>query len=422
MHSNGSFESVFNILHDNEVKTINYIRSTNVGDFFINGEIDKISLSAHNKLVKTKTIEGDILTARTGKVGGASIITKDFEGSNSNQNVVNIRVREKSIVPLFLVTFLNCKYGLNQFIQASTGNVQPWLNLSLLRKVKIPTLCNNFQLKIEKLVDLAYLKLEKSKIIYKQSEELLLKELDLLDFEPSKEKIAIKTFSESFGDSGRLDSEYYQPKYDEIIDKIKSYQGGFTNLNDILVFICTGEYSEEYYKKSEDLSFYIRSTNINNGLVQKDENHYVNKNNFTRFAKEGDIVTARVGTLGIFGTIDKNQNNSIYSDNVLCFRLPDNLNPYVYTLFLNSKYNKLLIDRLARGSVQQRLNQETLKDLFIPIIDNQIQTQIEVKIKESFKLKEESKQLLEVAKRAVEIAIEEGEDKATKYIKDNKNG
>ena len=51
-----------------------------------------------------------------------------------------------------------------------------------------------------------------------------------MDFKPSVENIATKSFKESFETSGRLDSEYYQPKYDEIIEKIKSYKGGFENL------------------------------------------------------------------------------------------------------------------------------------------------------------------------------------------------
>lgn len=39
--------------------------------------------------------------------------------------------------------------------------------------------------------------------------------------------------------------------------------------------------------------------------------------------------------------------------------------------------------------------------------------------KQSFKLKTESERLLDVAKKAVEMAIEEGEDKAMEYIKKN---
>jgi hypothetical protein len=45
------------------------------------------------------------------------------------------------------------------------------------------------------------------------------------------------------------------------------------------------------------------------------------------------------------------------------------------------------------------------------------ETQIEEKIKESFSLKQNSKELLEVAKKAVEIAIENGESEAMEYIK-----
>ena len=46
------------------------------------------------------------------------------------------------------------------------------------------------------------------------------------------------------------------------------------------------------------------------------------------------------------------------------------------------------------------------------IIDYKIQEKIAGLVEESFKLKKQSEQLLETTKRAVEIAIEEGEEKA----------
>ena len=57
-----------------------------------------------------------------------------------------------------------------------------------------------------------------------------------------------------------------------------------------------------------------------------------------------------------------------------------------------------------------------IQEVLIPIINNKIQTEIEDKIKESFSLKQNSKELLEVAKKAVEIAIEDGENEAMEYI------
>jgi len=81
-------------------------------------------------------------------------------------------------------------------------------------------------------------------------------------------------------------------------------------------------------------------------------------------------------------------------------------------------YKELLL-KYNVGTQYPVIKDEDVLNLIIPIIDNKIQTQIEQKIKESFKLKEESKQLLEVAKRAVEIAIEQDEDTAMEYIQIN---
>nr|WP_321778852.1 hypothetical protein [Sulfurimonas sp.] len=72
--------------------------------------------------------------------------------------------------------------------------------------------------------------------------------------------------------------------------------------------------------------------------------------------------------------------------------------------------------RDAGGSIIKHWKPSEIGEVLIPILNDTIQTKIEEKIKESFKLKEASKQLLEVAKRAVEIAIEDGEDLAMEFI------
>lgn len=55
----------------------------------------------------------------------------------------------------------------------------------------------------------------------------------------------------------------------------------------------------------------------------------------------------------------------------------------------------------------------------MPLVDETIQTEIDVLVRQSFALKAESEKLLEVAKRAVEIAIEEDEAAALEYIAAN---
>ncbi len=57
-----------------------------------------------------------------------------------------------------------------------------------------------------------------------------------------------------------------------------------------------------------------------------------------------------------------------------------------------------------------------MKETVIPILSEDKQTQIQQKVIESFDLRKQSRYLLECAKRAVEIAIENDEQAAIKWL------
>lgn len=65
------------------------------------------------------------------------------------------------------------------------------------------------------------------------------------------------------------------------------------------------------------------------------------------------------------------------------------------------------------------INKDEFFKIPIPIIDFTKQREISELIEKSFALKKESEHLLEVAKRAVEIAIEENEEVALEFIENN---
>jgi hypothetical protein len=54
----------------------------------------------------------------------------------------------------------------------------------------------------------------------------------------------------------------------------------------------------------------------------------------------------------------------------------------------------------------------------LPKIDDNVQKQIAMDVQRSFVLRHESERFLETAKRAVEIAIESGEDTAMEFLKE----
>lgn len=412
--------------HSYLTKGVPFVRIQNIkGGFEIQcTDIIYISETDNQLLKNSQLIIDDLVLSKVGNtIGYYARVDEELRRCNISENNIGIKLSSYSVARRhYILTFLNSLYGKTLTLRKTSGNAQPKLNVSDISEIPIPQKNEEFENKISYLIVLSRNLKHESIFTYKRAELMLLDILALADFSPSEEQVNIKSFKDSFATTGRLDAEYYQKKYDDIESHIK-HHNRCDFLANLIIHIDTGEYSPEYFSKNEieGLTFYIRSTNIKCGQIEFDDNYYVKKKNFVRIAKKGGIVTARVGSLGIFGEVRDELNGAIYSDNVLCFYLPDCYIPSVYTLLFNSKFFFEMIDRLARGSVQQRLNQETLKDLIIPLIDYDKQRQIAVLIEESFALKVKSKRLLNVAKRAVEIAIEQDEETATKWIQEQLN-
>lgn len=91
--------------------------------------------------------------------------------------------------------------------------------------------------------------------------------------------------------------------------------------------------------------------------------------------------------------------------------------PDYLTLVLNSIIVKMQAERDAGGSVIQHWKPSEIENVIIPILDMDIQKEITNKIRNSFTLRSESKYMQDIAKYAVEIAIDQGEDKAIEFLK-----
>ena len=109
--------------------------------------------------------------------------------------------------------------------------------------------------------------------------------------------------------------------------------------------------------------------------------------------------------------------NFISSSGILHLDEKDNaVLPDYLTLVLNSKIVRLQAERSAGGSIIQHWKQSEIENVSIPILPMSSQQKITAKVRESFALRAESKRLLDLAKHAVEVAIEQGEEKAMDMI------
>ena len=109
--------------------------------------------------------------------------------------------------------------------------------------------------------------------------------------------------------------------------------------------------------------------------------------------------------------------NFISSSGILHLAEKDNaVRPAYLPLVLNSKIVRLQAERSAGGSIIQHWKQSEIENVSIPILPMSSQQKIAAKVRESFALRAESKRLLDLAKHAVELAIEQGEDNAINVV------
>ncbi len=100
----------------------------------------------------------------------------------------------------------------------------------------------------------------------------------------------------------------------------------------------------------------------------------------------------------------------------LSVKNPDELLPEYLTLALNSKLVKMQSERDAGGSIILHWRVSEIENVVVPLVDMAIQSQIADLVQQSFALKAQSTHLLDVAKRAVEMAIEQDEATAMAWI------
>ncbi len=78
---------------------------------------------------------------------------------------------------------------------------------------------------------------------------------------------------------------------------------------------------------------------------------------------------------------------------------------------------QMLLKKGCNGTILTAINKDEFLNVVLPKIDSEKQLKIQQKVSESFNLRKRSKQLLESAKKAVEMAIEKDEKTAINWLK-----
>ena len=400
---------------------IPYYRGQNIHSFFIEDTdpicIDEKTYSL-STMKRSHLKKGDVLLSIVGTIGGISLVTTDNKATCNCKLAIlrkNGEVNEK-----YLAIYLSCRYGQSQIERYIRGAVQKGLILEDMDQLSVPIMSFDFQNKIASLVIEAKTKNGCSKEKYNQAENLLISELGLENFNPSSEKVSIKTLKESFLRTGRLDSEYYQPKYDEILNKITKY--GCSEFTNFVDSYTTGyPYSSDSYVEKDGIAL-IKISNINNFKLDISSASLIPKKDIDlsleNVVQKNDILVSMSGTIGN-SCIVQDDIKAVVNQRIMKIK-SKNINPVVFSLIINSMIGKNQLERIQTGGVQANISPKDILKIQIPFIKTSVQDEIASYIKQSLEYSKKAKELLEISTKSVEIAIDKDETAAHNFLEQNR--
>lgn len=369
----------------------------------------------HKNIKRLK--KSEIVITKVGTPCYASII-HDIDDVSLSRTVLGLKAI-KDIDPYYLVAFLRSRYGFLQLVRERELTIQLQLTLERVGNILIfKPIDKNFEILVASCFNLYEEANRESELLFSEAENIVLSELGLTHWQPKHQLTFVKNYSDT-EQAGRIDAEYYQPKYEEIVKAIQGYSGGWDRLGNLVTVkkcleVGSGEYLDEgipFVRVSNISPFEITEEKyISEKLYQEVKQHQ---------PKKGEILFSKDATPGIAYYLSDMPSKMIPSGGILRLRSKsDKINNEYLTLVLNSILTKEQVSRDVGGSVILHWRPDQVKETTVPILPKSKQTQIQQNITESFALRKQSKHLLECAKRAVEIAIEQDEETAIHWLEE----
>ena len=377
--------------------------------------VEYITESYDKKLRKSALRPRDILISCVGaNIGFAAIVPDDIGIANIVRNVALIRSKSDWFINEYLLAYLCSGYGKDLYIRMNTGNAQPLVSLDYIQTVPIFKPSIDFQRKIQNLTNDSLEALSQSKQIYANAESLLFDTLGMSVFSSDPKTINIKSFKDSFVSTGRLDAEYYKPKYKNIQSCIINYYGGW----DLLENICNLK-DINYLPKAVNEYSYIELADIDKSGGVTGYTKAVGSelpSRARRKVRAGDVLISSIeGSLTSCAIVPKTLDGALCSTG---FYVLDShiINSETLLCLFKSELMQNLLKQGCSGTILTAISKTEFSSLPLPNIDRKAQQKIADFVQQSFKLKAQSDRLLEAAKRAVEIAIEQDEAAGKAYL------
>jgi hypothetical protein len=359
------------------------------------------SVVARNKLNRN-----DVLVTRTGANFGQTAPWKqDFEAFACADILV---LREPSIPAGYLSSFLESAKGKPLVLRGGYGAGQPHIAPPYLADMPIPRF-GALEGRIDAVVDRSvHIEVEAASTV-QAAEEVLLAALGLAKWTPPEPAAYTARASDVFA-AGRFDARFFAPRIQALLDLLAA---------DGRTIADVAAPRRERFRPDACIAFdYIEISDLDGAgaatstrLAAEDA-----PSRATWHVRAEDIITSTVRPIRrLSAQITPDQDGFVCSSGFVVVT-PGDIAPEVLLTYLRLPVICELLDLFASASMYPAITDTDIFNLPLPHIPDVVADQVTQKVIAAKAAKARAANMLEAAKRAVEIAIEDGEPAAMAYL------
>lgn len=388
---------------------IPFIRGTDYSGDFINfSSVLRISEEAHALLHKSEVQPGMVLLSMSGSVGSVAVALESWHYPiNSNQDIA--KIMPVGVSPFFMAAYLACRYGQIQIDRLPVGSVQQHVFLWMIERIQIPRFSSALEGRIAELSRRAYSQHEAVNDDFQRAQDELLAALGLANWTPPEPLAYTARASDVLG-SGRFDARFFAPRIQALLDLLAV---------DGRTIADVANPRREKFRPDACAAFdYIEISDIDGAgaatstrLASEDA-----PSRATWHVRAGDIITSTVRPIRrLSAQITPEQEGFVCSSGFVVVT-PRDIAPEVLLTYLRLPVICELLDLFASASMYPAITDADIFNLPLPDIPDAVADQVTQNVIAAKAAKARAASMLEAAKRAVEIAIEDGEPAAMAYL------
>jgi type I restriction enzyme S subunit len=356
---------------------IPFLSSTDITRIY-NPQLKYLSRVVHRDWIPRLTIdEGMILVSCSGTIGRSAFVGKYWNGWTATQHVIRIEVDSRKINPWYLYSFLCSEFAQSQINREIHGSVVDEITDAQIGRIMVPIQDKDIQKSIGRLAQDGIEKLERYRQLRASAVGVIQNLLGdgLRVVENKGHWLPTNLVSD------RLDATHYLPRAintERTISELKNKRIGE------LSKIYLGPRFRRIYVTHKNGVPFLSGKNILQ--VFPDPLKFLSRDIHSKLIpkltiRKGDILVTCSGTIGNTAMVWNQWNNWTASQHVLRVTPnTDQINPGYLYAFLMCKYAQNQIARYIHGSVIDEITDKQLACVLVPLLDNDIQTEIGTKI------------------------------------------